>query len=1006
MQEFNTQTNLFFRNMKDKPPVNHNWGSPYMDLIQWERQKCIEGININGYQMSGPLYYFLNHVMIDVENEAGDLEIVIPTIRDTDFEIFEGYQQARESRLGLLIGAARQLGKDLLNSSLLYKKDKEIQIGDAKVGDEIYDDQGNLTRIKGVYPQGLRPVYKITLLDGRKIFCGLDHNWYVFNNSKRKFETLTTRDLIKDYKRFRESWKNRNNPYTYNYSIPTAEYVKYEEKELLISPYLLGIWLGDCNSANQGITTADPEIVEYIYNEAKTLNYKVKKRKDYTYFITSETNTNLLVQTLKFYKLKDNKHIPNVYLYSSFEQRLELLQGLLDSDGTCNSGVPIFYNTNYTLIKQVEKLVRSLGMTCKLTKKQGKYKNKNNKIVYCKICYILTIYTNNPDVFKLQRKRQLVSSSSYSKKTSIVDITYVKDDFTTCIEVDNNSHLFLTDDYTITHNSTTQVTLATHELFFKKNAEVVALFSTTSDKQTFTKKLDIQLKNNTEALVVPTIDKSLDKKEIRFGITLKDNTTEIFSKLFVLLTEEGNNTETGAGKSTTLALFDEIAKYPCHKVHEALIPALKSQRRGGGLRSGLIYTFTGGDVEKGQDAKKIFENPEFYHFKAFGKEGKGFFLPGEYHGTYKKESTIGEYFKTAKNIDISDTDLETVPMLVTDWEYATEELDREENIAKKTDLVAYNKRKMYAPRNTKDIFISGTDNPFAHLYSEFEALLHYLKDKIKEYKVVDFIKSNGEVQPVEVNKPILTTFPPQRDAASINTGIVICSPPVNVSHVKYYVGGADPFNVDKTDNSASLGSFYIMQKRTDDYTDSDNESIVAYYNGRKDIRDFRNKLRNTLIYYGALVGGVTLLHEAADDSLTQWFSEQNETYFLEETYNLSREINPKYSGHNAYGLRPTPNNQSYYISRALDYFEEELPDGRLGLWRLKDPYLVEQVLNYDGDLSDKDALVAFGHSITHLFKERKYAAPTKPKEVVEEVIKSRFKSAFGSAQKPRRKYVI
>ena len=114
-------------------------------------------------------------------------------------------------------------------------------------------------------------------------------------------------------------------------------------------------------------------------------------------------------------------------------------------------------------------------------------------------------------------------------------------------------------------------------------------------------------------------------------------------------------------------------------------------------------------------------------------------------------------------------------------------------------------------------------------------------------------------------------------------------------------------------------------------------------------------------------------YEAANDALTQTYSENYITHFLEDTYNLARQINEKANSYNTKGLKPTPKNQDYGLERLIEYMEEEMDDGSLGLRRMGDPYLVSQIMAFEGDLKPMDALVAFFHTIIHLFKERHYA---------------------------------
>jgi hypothetical protein len=151
-----------------------------------------------------------------------------------------------------------------------------------------------------------------------------------------------------------------------------------------------------------------------------------------------------------------------------------------------------------------------------------------------------------------------------------------------------------------------------------------------------------------------------------------------------------------------------------------------------------------------------------------------------------------------------------------------------------------------------------------------------------------------------------------------------------------------------------------------------------------------------LKYYGAEKGSITLLHEAADDTLTQWFMDKRIGYWLEDSYQLAKKIFTATTAFAAKGLRPTTRNQAYYIGKMLEYLEEELPDGRKGLWRIKDKLLVKQLLSFEGNLGDHDTLVGFGHTITHLYKEKNYTVKVNndKDKTTAKVIIDGFKSIF------------
>jgi hypothetical protein len=538
------------------------------------------------------------------------------------------------------------------------------------------------------------------------------------------------------------------------------------------------------------------------------------------------------------------------------------------------------------------------------------------------------------------------------------------------------------------------VSLTMRELFLYQNTEAVGVFTTKPDKETFAKKALVAIQNTTDFLVVPNIDKDLTKEYIRFGLTQADNEPFVYSKLFLYLNSQGNNSEISAGKSISFFFMDEIGKNNCKETYEAVLPAIEGDY---GLRCSSLMVFTAGDTEKVADAKGMFFNPESNKCQEFINEGKktGFFMSGHYKMGFKEPVNFINWYNKRSDSNISNTgELATLDFTATNFELANNTLDKELLTAKNESLVAFQKRKMYAPRNLSDMFLQMNQNRFGHLVEEFERLLVYLENTNPQ--AVDLIGDEKTGVTFKFsNKPILTDYPVSKNEEyKKDSAFVILDPPRLQGSSKLYVVGLDNINTNKSNLDASLGSFYIMRKETSDYSDEYGGRIVAWYNGRKDISHFRKILLQAMILYGAVEGGCTLLHEASDDSLTQWFTEKNLGYMLEDTYGLSKEINPNTQVASGKGMRPTLRNQDYYLSRLLDYCEEELPDGRLGLWRIPDPYLVKQLMQFDGDLGVCDSIVAAGHTIMHFFKERRFKTQIY-KESKPEKKKNIFGNAFG-----------
>lgn len=960
---FNGGTSEFFINMKkeDIPPI----GSADREaFVKWEREKCKKGVYINGVYITGRLYYHLNYHKIQLDHESGERVISNPLLRDNEWIIFNEYEKAIKEKKGFLIGGSRQISKDLLNSSLLYKKDKEITIGEVKVGEEIYGDDGKLTKVIGVYPQGIQPVYKITLADKREIFAGKNHNWWVYDVGKHKYSKRTTLELLKDYKMYRKSWKKRKNPYTWRYSIDLCKPVEYEEKELFIPPYLMGVWLGDGDSRRFAITTMDSEVEDEIYSFAeksyltvKKYDNKKRKSKASHYSFTFGKNYKrrhnevcITNQILKDLNLIKNKHIPSIYLYSSIEQRLELLKGILDSDGTSIKGTVSFSNTNIGLIKDVEKLVRSLGMSCSLSSQKTFYTYKGEK-KEGKLAYHLQIFSKIP-LFKIKRKIEKQGISKYSKRVPITNIEYVFNENTTCIEVDNESHLFLTDGYTITHNTEFQCSTSLYMINLYNNTEALLLFTNAKDKETYVKKAQTAIMAGEKWIVRTPIDNSWKNTEIRFGFTKKDNTTQIFARLFLYNTDGDNASEAGAGKTVNYFSYDEIGKESMRNSYEAVIPALISPY---GLRCSPILAFTGGNLEKSKDAEEMFFNPESARLKTYNNEGKttGFFMGGWYRQDFKNKITLGEYLNNKGNNINKKSELFKIDFYQTDFDKANKVLDEEEAIAKKSkDPTAFIKVKTYFPRSIKDMFIKQIDNKFNKDYIEQQ--LQYLEEI--SYDKVDLLRDikTGQVKHKFSSSPVITDW---RKPYYLDAPVKVWDFP-KYTEYGVHVIGLDGYREDQTSTSDSLGYFTVLRRFHSDITDPFRGKQVASYLGRKrTVNDFLQLVLDAAEWYNAQI-----LYEHVDRSVLDFFEKKRKLHLLIDSVPLQREIAIKTKTKNTKGLRATVANQQFLLNSTLGWVHEEMEDDSLGYSRLYDTILLQQLLEYDPD-ENLDCYIGFSHAV-------------------------------------------
>lgn len=367
----------------------------------------------------------------------------------------------------LLISLIPGAGKAGKMSSKVLTPDGFIEMRDVKVGTRVVAGNGEKATVIGVYPQGKRPIYRITMNDGSSTDVSDNHLWEVQNRCDRQFETrtgkhrtrvVTTEEMLDNFILEKDGRKN--------YSIDYVPEIKaFEEKEFYIHPYVLGCLLGDGSlSANPiGFTKKDKEMVNYINSLIDGYEFSLKSGSDKDYYLHSEDYSrkkNLIRKELErlglFGKKSSEKFIPKEYMYSSNEQRLWMLRGLLDTDGYAEPKGIEYSTASEKLAKDVAELVHSLGGYASLTKRKAGYRDKDGNYVQCLDNYRVTIMfsANHENPFWLKRKAEIYNPKRTVWKRYIKNIEYIGEEECQCIMIDDPCHLYITDDYIITHNTT------------------------------------------------------------------------------------------------------------------------------------------------------------------------------------------------------------------------------------------------------------------------------------------------------------------------------------------------------------------------------------------------------------------------------------------------------------------------------------------------------------------------------------------------------------------------
>lgn len=370
-----------------------------------------------------------------------------------------------------LRSAGTGIGKALPNSTVIPTPNGQKQVGEIKPGDLLFDAFGKPTLVKAIYPQGEKEVWEITFKDGRKAKCCEEHLWSYCTEGQRKEQKINRKFYTKTLKEINEMPLYQPG-HGYKILVPMQKAVEYPAKQYYLKPYTFGLLLGDgsfrYNNTNKGLcfSSENDELPTAI---AQEMNWHYKKCSDYNYNWMFEnpnnnTHTNIWVEEAlrdfpALWQTKsETKFIPREYLEGSIEQRFDLLNGLLDTDGSVDKekGRISYYTVSPQLRDNVIELSLSLGF--KATWLEDNH-NKDNLPLY-KI-EIAGSPENKIKLFKLKRKHELIlqwynngkrkEENLFNPIVKIEKLNYKEE--MTCFYVDNNEHLFLMNDYIVTHNT-------------------------------------------------------------------------------------------------------------------------------------------------------------------------------------------------------------------------------------------------------------------------------------------------------------------------------------------------------------------------------------------------------------------------------------------------------------------------------------------------------------------------------------------------------------------------
>lgn len=385
-----------------------------------------------------------------------------------DFIEFVLQNAKKKQKLAGILGCGQ--GKAITNSTLIPTINGPLAIGEIQVGETIFGSNGRPTKVIGVFPQGEKEIYKITFSDGRYSLASLDHLWSVTTEWDPKTRVMSTEELIRNYKQINPNrLKNKNrDPYRYIYRIPLiTSPAEYPHRDVKVDPYIMGAFIGNGCMTEKHLCLSSGN--EFVPNKIASI-LKCKTRKDrcnynYCFYVFEHTRIRrdeVFSAYPEVCGYSRDKVIPEDYIYNDLPTRMELLRGLMDTDGSI-SFAEGRYNVSFSscskkLLEQIRQIILSLGFIANISspdKRTEKYVNG-----YCSQVNIRVPNAFKQHLFTVPGKRDLALRAAtmpdkhqYYKYLIIKKIEYYGKEEATCLAVDAEDHLFCSEDFVVTHNT-------------------------------------------------------------------------------------------------------------------------------------------------------------------------------------------------------------------------------------------------------------------------------------------------------------------------------------------------------------------------------------------------------------------------------------------------------------------------------------------------------------------------------------------------------------------------
>ena len=572
---------------------------------------------------------------------------------------------------------------------------------------------------------------------------------------------------------------------------------------------------------------------------------------------------------------------------------------------------------------------------------------------------------------KLEGNKLILSRNR--KELKIRSISIYGKEHATCITVDNDSHLFLTTNYIVTHNTAIMSSLLARNATMTYNLTHNVIGASKEDLANMGEYLEFGLDNLPPYLTINRTGNDWTK-EVVLGTRNINNQRDVHARIRITNVDDGKTRGSlkTAGGTPYTSIYDEVGKFP---VLGAWLAGRPAHMMHGRMRGVCLMAGTGGGVEKSQDAQKIMNSPDEYGFIIMNYDilnkrvikptwricKSGCFVPAQMSHAYEKKETTLDKYLGVENAP----GLKKIKIKVSDFDKNTGIIKSRLDELVKKDRALYVQERMAFPLSIDDCFLNTNVNRFP----VEDALKHKsrLLEEGRPGKTVDIYQIDGMKMGYNFSDKQLADYPFQ--GGNIDSPVVIYEdPPEEGGVFDYtYVSSLDPYKSDKADTD-SVGSFYVL-KRYVKINDPFAYCIVASYASRPPSSD--DFCRNCEILQEAY--GAKCLMENADRMYEFYLTRRNkQLMLLEDGERLAGKIiRAGARQNNKLGLAPTVPNQRMLFNTVIQYCWEDVVVGydddgneitQKGIYRIPDIELLDEIIAF-GPGTNTDRIIAFGHAL-------------------------------------------